>query len=75
MTRQESLDYFLQSCIDSIARITEEDRIAARYSFYEIPDKQGLYKYNEQMRAYIEIRSYEKTVKDAMQRNSVLTEK
>lgn len=75
MTRQESLDFFLQSCIDSLARITEEDRIAARYSFYEMPDKQGLYKYNKQMRAYIEIRSYEKTVKDAMQRNSVLTER
>ena len=42
MTRQESLDFFLQSCIDSLARITEEDRIAAQYSFYEKPDKQGL---------------------------------
>ena len=34
MTRQESFRFFLQSCIDSLARITEEDRIAARYSFY-----------------------------------------
>lgn len=50
-------------------------KIAAWYGFYEMPDKQGMYKYNEQMRAYIEIRSYEKTIKDAMQRNSVLTEK
>lgn len=59
--------------LHAVRDLTKElKEIATYYDFCEMPDKQGIYKYNDPMRAYIEICSYEKVIRDAIQRNKML---
>lgn len=50
-------------------------KYAKRYGFHETPDKLGLYWYNDNARAYIEIISFDKLINDAEKRNRVLFDK
>lgn len=50
-------------------------KYAKRYGFHETPDKLGLYWYNDNARAYMEIISFDKLINDAEQRNRVLFDK
>lgn len=50
-------------------------KYAKRYGFHETPDKLGLYWYNDNARAYMEIISFDKLINDAEKRNRVLFDK
>lgn len=50
-------------------------KYAKRYGFHETPDKLGLYWYNDNARAYMEIISFDKLINDAEKRNKVLFDK
>lgn len=50
-------------------------KYAKRYGFHETPDKLGLYWYNDNARAYMEIISFDKLINDAEKRNRILFDK
>lgn len=50
-------------------------KYAKRYGFHETPDKLGLYWYNDNACAYMEIISFDKLINDAEKRNRVLFDK
>ena len=50
-------------------------KYAKRYGFHETPDKLGLYWYNDNARAHMEIISFDKLINDAEKRNRVLFDK
>ncbi|MNX71858.1 hypothetical protein D3C86_1031870 [compost metagenome] len=59
-----------------IATLTPKIRTYAKYaSLKETPDGHGYYGYNEELRAYVEVISFDKLVADAFKRNKVLFEK
>lgn len=49
--------------------------IADRYDFHETPDKMGMYRYNDNAHAYMEIISFNKLIADSEKRNKILFDK
>lgn len=50
-------------------------KVAEDEDFKETPDKRGYYKYHDKKRAYIEILSYDKIIRDSEKRNRILFDK
>lgn len=50
-------------------------QIAKRRGFHETPDKMGMYWYNDNTHAYMEIISFDKLIEDSEKRNRILFEK
>lgn len=68
----KSTQFYLYAVCD----ITDSlDKYAKRYGFHETPDKLGLYWYNDNANAYMEIISFNKLLNDAEKRNRVLFDK
>lgn len=61
--------YAVCDITDSLMKYTK------RYGFHETLDKLGLYWYNDNARAYMEIISFDKLINDAEKRNRVLFDK
>jgi hypothetical protein len=49
--------------------------IANEYSYTMMPDGQGFFGFNNNLKAYVEIISYDKLLEDAKQRNQILFDK
>ena len=68
----ESLPFYAYIICDLTKRIKD---YAMEYDFKYLPDKQGYFRYQDNLNAYFEIISFDKLVHDAQKRNNVLFEK
>lgn len=68
----KSTQFYLYAVCDITDSLT---KYAKRYGFHETPDKLGLYWYNDNANAYMEIISFDKLINDAEKRNRVLFDK
>lgn len=68
----DSTQFYLYAVCDITDSLV---KYAKRYGFHETPDKLGLYWYNDNAHAYMEIISFDKMINDAEKRNRVLFDK
>lgn len=68
----ENTQFYLYAVCDLTPKL---QKIAKRYNFVETPDKLGMYFYNDNINAYIEILSFNKIIVDAEKRNRILFDK
>lgn len=68
----DSTQFYLYGVCDLTPKLK---KIAKRYNFAETPDKLGMYFYNDNINAYIEILSFNKIIVDAEKRNRILFDK
>ena len=68
----DDTQFYLYAVCDVTPKL---QKIAKMYNFAETPDKLGMYFYNDNINAYIEILSFNKIIVDAEKRNKILFDK